>query len=103
MTAKAILGAALQLKPQTRIALAHEIWDSVPEDEFDDELSDEFKAELDARIKHAEAHPEEGITWEELKAQLLGKGKMSSHSSSRTARKKISVKRSTGMKFSKSA
>lgn len=103
MTAKAILGAALRLKPQARINLAHELWDSVPEDEFDDELSDEFKAELDARIKHAEAHPEDGITWEELKAQLLGKGKMSANSSSRVARKKISAKRSTGMKFSKSA
>ncbi len=41
----------------------------------DSELSAEQEKELRKRLAYSMAHPEEGVSWEEIEAKLLSKGK----------------------------
>lgn len=73
MTKTALTRLALELPIDERLDLAQTLWDSAsPPDDF--ELTPELKDLLDARLREAEAHPEAGITWEEMKARLLKRG-----------------------------
>jgi len=60
----------LQLSVAERIQLVEDIWDSVAA--FPDEvpLTERQKKELDCRLQSYAQNPQEGILWEELKAQL---------------------------------
>lgn len=60
----------LQLSVAERIQLVEDIWDSVAA--FPDEvvLTEAQKKELDRRLQSYAQNPQEGIPWEDLKAQL---------------------------------
>jgi putative addiction module component (TIGR02574 family) len=73
MTKAAIARLALELPIDDRRDLAQTLWDSSsPPADF--EVTPELRELLDARLREAEIHPEEGITWEEMKARLLKRG-----------------------------
>jgi putative addiction module component (TIGR02574 family) len=73
MTKAAIARLALELPIDERLDLAQTLWDSAsPPEDF--ELTPELRDLLDARLREAEADPEAGITWEEMKARLLKRG-----------------------------
>lgn len=67
------LSEILQLSVAERIQLVEDIWDSIAvvPDSFD--LTEEQEAELERRLKAYQDHPNEGISWSELKNKLLTK------------------------------
>lgn len=72
MTKADLTRHALELPIDEQIELAQAIWEHAsPEADF--VLSDDLKELLEARLLEARLHPEEGITWEEMKARLLGR------------------------------
>lgn len=60
----------LQLSVAERIQLVEDIWDSVAAFPDDVLLTEAQKKELDRRLQAYRQNPDEGISWEELKAQL---------------------------------
>jgi len=70
MTKTDLTRLALELPIDERLDLAQTLWDSAsPPDDF--EVTPELRELLDCRLREAEASPEAGITWEEMKARLL--------------------------------
>ncbi len=65
-----LLAEVLQLSVEERIGIIEQIWASLPEGAYDPPLTDEMKAELDRRSADIEEHPEDGYTWEEVRARL---------------------------------
>jgi len=63
----------LELSVSERIQLAEDIWDSVAMMPQPVRLTDAQREELDRRLEDYRQHPEDGISWESLKAELLGK------------------------------
>jgi putative addiction module component (TIGR02574 family) len=65
----------LKLPPAERAEIAMALWDSLePADvEAFMPLADEQKAELDRRSAEAEADPEGGIPWEQVRRDLFRK------------------------------
>jgi putative addiction module component (TIGR02574 family) len=59
----------LALSVEDRIQLAMAIWDSVAQETI--ELSDENKQLLDERLRQHEANPDEGESWEVVRAKLF--------------------------------
>ena len=61
-----------------RLQLVEDIWDSIAEEaNVRTEtlpLSPAQIAELERRIADADAHPDDGIPWEEVRAELLARG-----------------------------
>ena len=73
MTKTDLTRLALELPIDERLDLAQTLWESAsPPEDF--EVTPELKELLDARLREAEANPEAGITWEEMKARLLKGG-----------------------------
>jgi len=64
------LSDILDLNVAERIELVQDIWDSITEMPEDIVLTDEQKRELDARSAELKAHPDSGISWEQVKASL---------------------------------
>ncbi|HEV2123279.1 MAG TPA: addiction module protein [Chloroflexota bacterium] len=60
-----------QLSIAERIQLAEELWDSVTDDLHEIAVTEAQRVELDRRLAEAEAHPDEGVPWPEVKARLL--------------------------------
>ncbi|MGO9108301.1 MAG: addiction module protein [Thermoguttaceae bacterium] len=54
-----------------RLDLVEQIWDSIWEDQEQFELTDAQKAELDRRLAAHAAAPDQGVSWQEVKAKLL--------------------------------
>ena len=61
------------LTPAERLRLAQDLWDSVDDAVGVDvlPLTDEQRAELDRRLDDLEANPEEAVSWEETKQNIL--------------------------------
>ena len=57
------------------IAEQHEAFERIREVvcDFDDELTPEQIAELERRAAEARAHPERGVPWETLRAEIFGR------------------------------
>lgn len=62
---------AKKLSIPDRILLVEEIWDSIAAENEAFELTDAQKRELDRRLESARAHPGQGRTWEEIKAEFM--------------------------------
>ncbi len=62
----------LQLPVSERVHLVEQIWDSIVEDETKFELTAAQKAELDRRLASHMEKPECGVSWDAIKAKLLG-------------------------------
>lgn len=71
MTAKKVLVEAMKLKPDDRLSVAQELFDSVTEiDEPEVELPPEVEKELERRIKEMKAHPERMIPFDVVEREL---------------------------------
>jgi putative addiction module component (TIGR02574 family) len=65
------LSEVLKLPVDERLKLVESIWNSIAEFPDSLELTAEQKEELDRRLDEYEADPNAGISWQDLKAQLL--------------------------------
>lgn len=67
---------ALNLPADQRARLAEALWESIAREARTNAevlpLGDEERAELDRRLADYEAHPETSVSWDEVKAKLLG-------------------------------
>ena len=75
MTRASILAEALRLPVEERAKLITELIATVDDGAADDpaEVEQAWAAELEQRIANAEANPDAGIDWSELRAQLTAK------------------------------
>lgn len=62
-----------KLSVSERILLVEEIWDSVAEENQSFELTQWQKEELEQRSKSFKTNPKLGRSWEEIRAEFLGK------------------------------
>ena len=62
---------AKNLSIPDRIRLVEEIWDTIAEENEALELTDAQKRELDRRLESARNNPEQGRTWDEIKAEFM--------------------------------
>lgn len=65
-----LLSKILDLSPADRIRLAQDIWESVEELPEAGQLTELQKEELDRRLASLEEHPEAGIPWREVLADI---------------------------------
>lgn len=65
------LSEVLKLPVDERLKLVESIWNSIAEFPDSLELTAEQKTELDRRLDEYAADPTSGISWSDLKAQLL--------------------------------
>jgi putative addiction module component (TIGR02574 family) len=70
---KALRDQVMQLPPEERLELAHDLLESVPDAGDDFELTDEQKAEIERRIAEHERDPESAIPWEVVRERLRAK------------------------------
>jgi putative addiction module component (TIGR02574 family) len=67
-----------RLSIDERLQLVEDIWDSIAAEANVRAdalpLTSAQIAELDRRVAEADAHPEEGIPWEQVRAELLQRG-----------------------------
>ena len=61
-----------KLPVDERLYLAEELWDSIVAETKDDgtPVSEAVALELHKRLAHYQAHPESGLSWEEVQSQL---------------------------------
>lgn len=70
MTKTDLRQEALALPVEDQLDLAQALWENAsPPSEF--EISPELKELLEARLKDAQEHPDDGLTWEEVKAEVF--------------------------------
>jgi putative addiction module component (TIGR02574 family) len=68
MTATSLLEEALKLPPGERGHLCEKLWSSLNDETA---RTAALKAEMQRRIADTEEHPEEGVDWEDFKAEIL--------------------------------
>lgn len=73
MVAKNIVNDVLALPPDERLELVEQIWDSLLRDGGSLPLTDHQRQELDRRYEDFLRDPEEGSSWEEVKAAIKQK------------------------------
>ncbi len=65
-----------RLPPEDRLALAHELWDSLfPTASPGSLLTEEQLRELDRRVVEDDANPHDVVRWEDVKARALARPK----------------------------
>ncbi len=62
-----------RLSVEERLALVEELWDSIAESSADLPLTEAQRAELERRLAEHEAHPDDVIPWEEIKASITAR------------------------------
>ena len=62
-----------QLPREQRIALVLDIWDTIAAESGKPLLTDAQRRELERRIAEDDANPDDGIPWEQVKAQALSR------------------------------
>lgn len=68
---KALLDELMQLSPDERIELAHDLWDSVPKDhESLPPVTAAQLAEAKRRLAEHRRDPSTAVSWEEVRARL---------------------------------
>ena len=65
--------ALRRLPVADRLRLVGDLWDSIAQDAPDEAfpMTPELQAELDRRLAEADAHPESGVPWEQVRADIL--------------------------------
>ena len=59
-----------RLSVEERLALVQELWDSIAESAGELPLSEAQQTELDRRLAEHEAHPDDVVLWEDVKASI---------------------------------
>jgi putative addiction module component (TIGR02574 family) len=62
-----------RLSVDDRLALMHEIWDSIAAEPGRTHLSDTQRRELERRLAEYEANPGDVVPWEQVKAEALAR------------------------------
>jgi putative addiction module component (TIGR02574 family) len=62
-----------RLSLEDRLALMHEIWESINAEPDRVHLSDAQRRELERRLAEHEANPDDVIPWEQVKAEALAR------------------------------
>lgn len=62
-----------RLPIEERVALVEEIWDGIATDSPAVPLTEAQRAELQKRIEEDDAHPDDLISWEQVKASTLSR------------------------------
>lgn len=62
---------AKKLSIPDRILLVEEIWDTIAEENEAFELTEAQKRELDRRVESFKRNPQQGRTWDEIKAEFM--------------------------------
>lgn len=65
-----------KLSREERLALVQELWDSIAAEKPGGMLTDAQREELRRRAEEADANPDDGIPWEQVKAE--GRARMKS-------------------------
>lgn len=73
MDVAAILTETESLSVEDRLQLVEAIWDSIAADAEQLPLSDAQRHELERRLADDLAHPDQGVPWEEVRAQALAR------------------------------
>ncbi len=60
-----------RLSVDDRLALVHEIWDSIAAEPQNTYLSDAQRDELERRVAEHERNPQDVVPWEQVKADAL--------------------------------
>jgi len=60
-----------RLPPHERAAIAEAIWESLAFEQIDPDIEAAHWAEIERRLAEADADPDGGIPWEQVKAELL--------------------------------
>lgn len=60
-----------RLSVEDRLALVHEIWDSIAAEPRNTHLSDAQRDELDRRVAEHERNPRDVVPWDQVKADAL--------------------------------
>jgi putative addiction module component (TIGR02574 family) len=60
------------MEPEERLRLIGDLWDSLSENPEDVSLTPAQRAELDRRLDRLESGKAKLVSWEELKARLVG-------------------------------
>ncbi|MFL5331172.1 MAG: addiction module protein [Gemmataceae bacterium] len=56
-----------------RLELIGELWDSIPAQDIATNIPEWHRQELERRLDSADAHPDQGIPWKQVKARLRQK------------------------------
>jgi putative addiction module component (TIGR02574 family) len=64
-----------KLSREERLALVQELWDSIAAEPSPDLLTDAQREELHRRAAEADANPDDGIPWEQVKAEARARFK----------------------------
>jgi putative addiction module component (TIGR02574 family) len=62
-----------RLSRDERIALVKEIWDTIAAEPSPPFLTPAQRQELERRVADDDAHPDDGVPWEEVEAQTLSR------------------------------
>ena len=62
-----------RLSVEERLALVEELWDSIAEGSAAVPLTDAQRAELDRRLADHEAHPDDVVSWDDVKASIAAR------------------------------
>ena len=67
------LEALRRLPVEARLQLVEDLWDSIAQEAPDEAfpMTPELIAELDRRLAEADANPDAGIPWEQVRANIL--------------------------------
>ena len=62
-----------RLSAEDRLDLMHEIWDSLAVEPVRPPISDALRRELERRVAEHRANPEDGVPWEQVRAEALAR------------------------------
>lgn len=62
-----------RLSVEERLALVEELWDSIAKESAALPLTDAQRTELDRRLAEHEAHPDDVVSWEDVKASITAR------------------------------
>ena len=69
---ESVLSAASELPPGDRLRLIDALWDTVPAD-AEAPFSAEWLAEIDRRMDEFERHPENTVTWSQVRDEAMAR------------------------------
>jgi putative addiction module component (TIGR02574 family) len=74
MDLKAVLTEVQSWPAEDRLRLIEEVWDGLSDEGPEPELTEDLKALLESRLAALDAHPNDVVTWDEIKAHVRRPG-----------------------------